>query len=1220
MKRTFIYSDEKSNKFWSIEANGKSYTVKYGKVGTDGQTQTKEFSDEAACLAAVEKAISGKTGKGYAEQTDGLSAAPEVTTKIEKSAQEPGSASVAKKEQISEEAQPKTTGDRDHRRFVYRDGLTHKFWNIERQGLEVFISFGAWGKKPRTNSKSYESEERAAKEMIKSLNKKASEGYMEITPGAVPIPDISEPVAYEPLPLDIRDFWIDIYDFSYSIKEVEDRVREYISWGRLGEVPEEQIAATIDAIAKNREKLLQIRLIAADLHEQNIAIFTPELVKKPKKVDPIVAPKGGKITKKLIKQMTDAIQEERVDDVRTMVGFGVTGNHNDNIVFYYAIASKNPEIIRMIVPTMTDYTVECGCLRDYHKTTTSAVLESDDYDLVKTILEAGYDLKKDPYFFENIGRVRDTKLADLIFSIRPLSEDTEGKAMIAALDSYNEELVAYLLDHKANLAGYDNASGNYVMHYVLDPFKPYCNLETVKRFVEQGASLNVTNIGELDWYETDKKPRTGGGETPLMKALSGSKYDYEPKLPKEIEEYVRQTDQSEVTAEQAFRAAREGRLPILKEFIEKNGTDVRDENGATLLHHIMLQQDNTQNCVCADYVLSQGADVNAIDKNGRTALFYVDLFTDYHGGANIIKLLADRGADLNHEDKDGLTPIMFHTTTRPERPTNETDENMLGSSIYSGRAFALKSLTRVGADLNRTFKDGKNIFHYLLTLPTFFEDDDIIEMMMKRGGDVNKKDDRSRSALHYATVHNYCGVDDRVTRYVKYGKADLNSRDESGNTPLHTLLIEKDRYSISNLIRHGANPTIPNNEGKTAEDLMRELGNYDRFSDVLAEYHAAPPETRIIEHKWKPVEIKTPQTKFDRLNLEITGSLLLPNHGHGEADHLFTAGKNRLIGRDLHNRYTCINTMTGEIMWQEQSYAGHDYAFYSERDDVLYSGHNNKEVAAVDPQTGEILWTAYVANSHYTFESPFTEYKNLLVFHSRNSVYGVNKDTHKVQWKVKLKGRLGRRKDNVRNNYYIIQNEDGNTPCFYLVNMDTGLVEHTYRAEKGYKDWSSGYVVGDKLWYISDDGSVCRLNLETGVQEDVTLATKYVHNPKSLVVSGFNYVNGKFYFDIHLIHHDGEEDGMYVCSEDMKIERVASSMGSWLFSKSQLHGSILYYTLPGKIISLSLDDFTEEVMDVPTFSGMDIVDSNLCIHDNVMFIAQSGGNENEDRQIIWIIE
>ena len=36
--RTFTYTDEKSNKFWNIDLQGKRFTVSFGRIGTQGQT------------------------------------------------------------------------------------------------------------------------------------------------------------------------------------------------------------------------------------------------------------------------------------------------------------------------------------------------------------------------------------------------------------------------------------------------------------------------------------------------------------------------------------------------------------------------------------------------------------------------------------------------------------------------------------------------------------------------------------------------------------------------------------------------------------------------------------------------------------------------------------------------------------------------------------------------------------------------------------------------------------------------------------------------------------------------------------------------------------------------------------------------------------------------------------------------------------------------------
>ncbi len=67
--RTFVYSDEKSNRFWNVTLQGNSYTVTYGKVGSKGQTKTKDFADDDQARKAYAKVIAEKVKKGYVETT-----------------------------------------------------------------------------------------------------------------------------------------------------------------------------------------------------------------------------------------------------------------------------------------------------------------------------------------------------------------------------------------------------------------------------------------------------------------------------------------------------------------------------------------------------------------------------------------------------------------------------------------------------------------------------------------------------------------------------------------------------------------------------------------------------------------------------------------------------------------------------------------------------------------------------------------------------------------------------------------------------------------------------------------------------------------------------------------------------------------------------------------------------------------------------------------------
>jgi predicted DNA-binding WGR domain protein len=65
--RFFNYKDDKSDKFWEVTQTGSTVTVRYGKTGTNGQTQEKVFADTATASKHVDKHIAEKTGKGYVE-------------------------------------------------------------------------------------------------------------------------------------------------------------------------------------------------------------------------------------------------------------------------------------------------------------------------------------------------------------------------------------------------------------------------------------------------------------------------------------------------------------------------------------------------------------------------------------------------------------------------------------------------------------------------------------------------------------------------------------------------------------------------------------------------------------------------------------------------------------------------------------------------------------------------------------------------------------------------------------------------------------------------------------------------------------------------------------------------------------------------------------------------------------------------------------------------
>lgn len=67
MKRYFEFVGGSSTKFWECGINGNEVTVRFGRIGTEGQMQTKTLPDADAAAHHAEKLIASKTAKGYLE-------------------------------------------------------------------------------------------------------------------------------------------------------------------------------------------------------------------------------------------------------------------------------------------------------------------------------------------------------------------------------------------------------------------------------------------------------------------------------------------------------------------------------------------------------------------------------------------------------------------------------------------------------------------------------------------------------------------------------------------------------------------------------------------------------------------------------------------------------------------------------------------------------------------------------------------------------------------------------------------------------------------------------------------------------------------------------------------------------------------------------------------------------------------------------------------------
>ena len=65
--RRFELVEGSSSKFWEVAHDGCSVTVRYGRIGSDGQAKTKDFPSEEQARRHADGLIEEKVAKGYRE-------------------------------------------------------------------------------------------------------------------------------------------------------------------------------------------------------------------------------------------------------------------------------------------------------------------------------------------------------------------------------------------------------------------------------------------------------------------------------------------------------------------------------------------------------------------------------------------------------------------------------------------------------------------------------------------------------------------------------------------------------------------------------------------------------------------------------------------------------------------------------------------------------------------------------------------------------------------------------------------------------------------------------------------------------------------------------------------------------------------------------------------------------------------------------------------------
>ncbi len=181
------------------------------------------------------------------------------------------------------------------------------------------------------------------------------------------------------------------------------------------------------------------------------------------------------------------------------------------------------------------------------------------------------------------------------------------------------------------------------------------------------------------------------------------------------------------------------------------------------------------------YLLDEGADINARDASGFTPLYRAASQKDI----TTVRLLLKRGANVNSKDEDQATVLVYYP--------------------YDGIA---EMLIEYGADVNAQ----NNVNMTPLIYATMERQHKTMQLLLAKGAKVNTLSDGFGSALIYAALIPHFTKEAKI---LIDGGADINLKGPRGNTALMAAATHKNSDLVQLLLVHGANPNIALDTGHT---------------------------------------------------------------------------------------------------------------------------------------------------------------------------------------------------------------------------------------------------------------------------------------------------------------------------------------------------------------------------------------------------------------------
>jgi len=220
-------------------------------------------------------------------------------------------------------------------------------------------------------------------------------------------------------------------------------------------------------------------------------------------------------------------------------------------------------------------------------------------------------------------------------------------------------------------------------------------------------------------------------------------------------------------------------------------------------------------------LLLESADINAVDDKGKTALHHACECDNF----DKVKMLAERCKLV--QDKDGLTAlayvkseICFEVLLKAGLLNRKENVGLLHHACKHKNEYFIKRIldgADYGEEMKRYNKSGETALHVLCERPW---------VKHAKIDEISTKTARRVCRLYvgetfdgYTPLHIAAKVDSTnlcvLAKYVD----GINERDATGNTPLHYAVASEDISSVRILLDRGADMSLRNNDGKTAENI-----------------------------------------------------------------------------------------------------------------------------------------------------------------------------------------------------------------------------------------------------------------------------------------------------------------------------------------------------------------------------------------------------------------